>query len=182
MDSHYFPVKFPELGANIIHRKLKSGSNLIEGVEVRYSEQVHPGTSYAYSFEKDGNKIVYATDNEIDLALLNKDEAERHPDELRAAPQPMLDFARAADLLIADGQYTDDVYPGKKGWGHPRATTVVDFAIAAGVRQLAIYHHDPMETDAAVERKVELCRARARRLGGELSIFAAREGLAIKIE
>ena len=93
-----------------------------------------------------------------------------------------MDFCRGADLLISDSQYLDDEYPARIGWGHPRATTAVDLAVKAGVKQLALYHHDPMHSDHDVERKIANCRARVQRLGGTTTVFGAREGLEIRID
>lgn len=181
MESPYFPVEFKDLSCHIDARSLHSGDNLIDGVTLRYCEQPHPGKSFAYRFESDGRSIVYATDSELDLVLLNKDEAEADLSLPRKIPQRLVDFARGADLLIADGQYTDAEYPAKRGWGHPRATTVVDFAAQAGVKQLAIHHHDPMQNDIAVDEKIRRCSERARDLGSDVVVVGAREGLTLKV-
>lgn len=113
--------------------------------------------------------------------LVNKDEAERDLSALRQVPQHLVDFARGADLLIADGQYTDAEYVSRRGWGHPRATTTVDFAILAGVGRLVIQHHDPMQDDDAVEEKIRCCGARARRLGSDIEVIGASEGLILPV-
>jgi phosphoribosyl 1,2-cyclic phosphodiesterase len=177
----YFPVDFAELKARIEPDHIDSGKRLIDGVRVRFFEQVHPGRSWAYSFEKDGQKVVFATDNEIDLALKNKDAAQADPLLPRQLPEDLVEFARGADLLIADGQYFDEEYPERVGWGHPRATTAVDLAAAADVKQLAIFHHDPMHSDVDVDRKIVLCRERALRLRKDLVVFGAREGLELRL-
>ena len=128
-------------------------------------------------------KVVYATDNEIDLTLAKTfDEVQADLELQRPVPQSLVEFVRGADLLIADAQYTDLEYPKHVGWGHPRATTVVDLAVLAGVKQLALFHHDPMHSDADVEAIVQQCRARARMFGSQLFTFAAREGLELKLE
>jgi phosphoribosyl 1,2-cyclic phosphodiesterase len=177
----YFPVDFAELKAHIDADHIDEGRRLIEGVKVQFFEQVHPGRSWAYSFEKDGIKVVFATDNEIDLALGDKEQALKEPDAPRKIPEELVEFVRGADLLVADGQYFDDEYPRKVGWGHPRATTVVDLAAAADVKQLAVFHHDPMHSDADVDRKISLCRERAERRTRNLVVFGAREGMEIKL-
>jgi phosphoribosyl 1,2-cyclic phosphodiesterase len=181
MRSEYFPVTFSDLGADIDSADLAGGQKTIEGVTVRCFEQTHPGRSFAYAFEKNGSKVVYATDNEIDLTLLNRDQAERDPAILRRVPAEFVRFVEGADLLIADGQYTDQEYPKKIGWGHARTNTVADLALQAGVKQCAIFHHDPMQTDEAVDDKVMAARERVESHGGKLVIFGAREGLEIKI-
>jgi phosphoribosyl 1,2-cyclic phosphodiesterase len=181
MQSDYFPVAFSDLGARIEPDDLGDAGRIIDGVRVTALEQMHPGRSWAFSFEKEGRKAVYATDCELDLGILNKVETAADPSLLRRMPAELIDFVRDADLLIADGQYTDEEYPEKVGWGHPRCTTVVDLAIQAEARQVALFHHDPMQSDDDVERKVKACRKRARGHGVDLTLFAAREGVELKL-
>jgi ribonuclease BN (tRNA processing enzyme) len=182
MRTEYFPINFSDLKANILPRFMENGATCIDGVQVRSFQQIHQGPSYAYSFEKNGFKIVYATDHELDLMLENREATLKNLEILRLVQKPVVDFVRNADLLIGDGQYTDSEYANKTGWGHSRATTLVDLALQGNVKKVAIFHHDPLETDAAVEEKVTLCRQRASRIVPQLSIFAAREGVEIKID
>jgi phosphoribosyl 1,2-cyclic phosphodiesterase len=180
MRSAYFPVDFKDLRANIIARTLDEETR-IDQVTVRAFRQHHPGGSYAFAFEADGHKIVYATDNEIDLTLAHADAVQHDLGAQRNIPDDYLAFIHEADLLIADGQYTESEYPAKIGWGHSRVTTVVDAAMQANVKQLAIYHHDPMQTDADVDAKVAACHARLAQFGASVAVFAAREGLEIRV-
>jgi phosphoribosyl 1,2-cyclic phosphodiesterase len=97
----------------------------------------HPGGVLIYRVEYRGQSIVYATDTEgyanVDRRLAN--------------------FARGADLLIHDAQYLDDHYLGQngfrstQGWGHSTAAMACDLAAVAGVKQLALFHHDPSYVD-----------------------------------
>lgn len=180
MQDRYFPVQFSELGSQILPEHLNSGENDINGVSVAYYDTCHPGGSLAYSISFGGKKVVYSTDNELDLILLNREETIQDTEILRKAPQSFIDFIKDADLLIADGQYTDEEYPTKIHWGHPRANTLVDVAFAANVKALAITHHDPMQTDSDVDAKIEECRNRATKIGYRGVIFAAREGVSLR--
>ena len=125
--------------------------------------------------------MVYSTDNELDLLLTNKDETLNDSTISRELPEDFIEFIKDADLLVADGQYTDGEYNTHIYWGHPRATTLVDAAISANVKQVAITHHDPMQTDAMVEAKIQECRNRAARMGYGGTVFAAREGVELKL-
>ena len=182
MASDHFPVSFSDLGSRIVAKHFDAqGQVTINDVQVACLEQTHPGQSFAYSFEYDGKKIIYATDSEIDLTLENPDEVAEDLTALRRSPAKLVEFVRGADLLIADGQYTDDEYPNKVGWGHARANTVVDLAIQADVKQCAIFHHDPLHSDKRVEEIVDEGRARARAAGSDVQVLGAREGLELKI-
>jgi phosphoribosyl 1,2-cyclic phosphodiesterase len=181
MRSEYFPVSFNDLGAEIRTRRFEDGSLSLGPFEVRCFEQAHPGKSFAYSFELGGKKIVYATDSELDLLLENRDASAGDPDLLRRLPPALVAFVAGADLLIADGQYTDAEYPKKVGWGHARASTVADLAHQAGVKQCAVFHHDPLHTDELVDLKIGAARERLEARGSATLLFGAREGLELKL-
>jgi phosphoribosyl 1,2-cyclic phosphodiesterase len=181
MSSEYFPVSFADLGASIHAGHFTENELAIDGVRVTCFEQRHPGRSFAYSFESGGKKVVYATDSELDALLEDPEAPVREPEALRRLPAELLRFVDGADLLIADGQYTDAEYVRRKGWGHARASTVVDLAVQADVRQCAIFHHDPMHSDELVDEKVQAAKRRAAAHGSEVGIFGAREGLELKL-
>ncbi|MEN9800000.1 MAG: hypothetical protein RL653_3697 [Pseudomonadota bacterium] len=181
MVSHYFPVSFRDLGARIIAGEFHEGRLAVDGVNVTTFEQHHPGVSLGYVFEHEGVRVAYCTDSELDAQLPDSHLAVSEPAALRPAPEAVVAWIRGVDLLIADGQWTDEEYPRRVGWGHPRASTVVDVAVRAGVKQLAIFHHDPHHSDGDVDAIVEFCRQRAKSHGSPLEIFGAREGMAIKV-
>lgn len=181
MQSAYFPVDFRDLGAQIVAREVQRQPTLIGDLNVSCFEQTHPGGSLGYRFEHDGRSVVYATDHELDQLLPDPKLPLTEPNALRKLPAAVVASTRGADLLIADSQYRDHEYVKKVGWGHPRATTVVDLAVQAGVKQVALFHHDPMHSDEMVDEKVEQCAARAKRLGSKLKVFPAREGVELEI-
>lgn len=181
MQDEYFPVQFSDLGAKIIPDHLHGGKHLIGDACISYFHAEHPGGCLSYSIEAYGKKLIYSTDNELDLLLKNKDESLKNQSLHRKLPTGFIEFIKDADLLIADGQYTDQEYKTHISWGHPRATTLVDAALEANVKQVAITHHDPMQTDSAVELKIKECRLRGERMGYKGTIFAAREGVELKL-
>jgi phosphoribosyl 1,2-cyclic phosphodiesterase len=180
MNSEYFPVSFSELGAKIIPDNFVNSEKQIGGVTVKSFPLNHHGGCNGFVFEKDGRKIVYATDNEIEAQP-----GETFPDLennslLRKIPEALVNAAMDADLLIADAQYDDAEYAKKKGWGHSSCFSVTDWAIRSNVKNLTIFHHDPEITDKNVDLKIQTCAQRAARLGGRLAVFAAREGVELK--
>jgi phosphoribosyl 1,2-cyclic phosphodiesterase len=181
MVSDYFPVSFANLRANIAPRHLNNGQAEIGGVSVTTFDLEHPGGCIGYAFRHGDTKVVYATDNEIDRVLVDGAGARSANGDIRRVRQPLVDFVRDANLLISDGQYTDEDYPRKVGWGHPSCITAVDLAVQANVKGLAIFHHDPERSDADVDQMIKACRKRAIDLGSDLIIFGAREGVEFKI-
>ena len=184
MTSHYFPVDFSQLNAKISSGSIPENGARILDVQVQYLKQIHPGGSYAYSFEAFGKKVVYATDTEVDAVFKGERcafDVNADPDSLRPIPEEFVHFAMGADLFIVDSQYFDDEYETRVGWGHSRATTVVDWAIKSGVKRLALFHHDPQHDDDLVDEKVFICQERAKNLGSQMGVFGARENLTLRI-
>jgi phosphoribosyl 1,2-cyclic phosphodiesterase len=180
MGSSFFPVSFKQLGAKIVADSLQDGEKKIDGVLVRSFAVNHPGGCLGYSFEKDGRKIVYMTDNELEIAKgdVFPDEANTGP--LRRVPEELARAAEGADLAILDAQFDEKQYATRKKWGHSTCFSTTDLAIRAGAKNLALFHHDPESTDVFLDQKTEECRQRAARLGSDLQIFPAREGMELK--
>lgn len=186
MSNDYFPVDFSELSADIVSKPLDPAGQLVQGVNVSVLKQPHPGGSNAFKFASDGLVGIYATDCEIDLFLNQgkfgpEERAKENPSALRILPDDYVAFFKNADLLIHDAQYTDQEYVDKVGWGHPRFSTTVDLAVQAGVKSLALFHHDPGHSDAEIDGIVEQARARAKMHGANIEIFAARESLEVRL-
>lgn len=181
MSNAYFPVRFSDLGAKIVARSFDGASVKAGGVKVSAFGQKHPGGSLGFRIDHEGRSVVFATDSELDQLLLDPRQPTDDPAALRELPDDLVRAVKGADLLIADAQYTDVEYAQKVGWGHPRATTVVDLAVQSGVKQLALTHHDPMHSDRDVDLMVLECQERAESLGVELEVFGAREGVTLKL-
>jgi phosphoribosyl 1,2-cyclic phosphodiesterase len=181
MTSDYFPVSLREVDSCVLPEYLHDGKRDINGVQVSAFALNHPGGCFGYCLAKDGKKIVYATDNELEI-----EPGDVFPDlndggPLRQMPPALVELAREADLLIADAQYDDQGYAARKAWGHSSCFSATDLAIRAKVKHLALFHHDPEDTDTGLDQKVLACRRRASRLGAVLVISAAREGVELKL-
>jgi CheY-like chemotaxis protein len=91
-------------------------------------------------------------------------------------------FMADADLVIHDAQYTPEEYPPKKNWGHSTYEYAVGLAAAAGVRKLALTHHDPTHSDAFLTDLESRAKAAARGWGASTEVFCAHEGLEVHLE
>lgn len=136
-----FPVEFSTLPSKLNFHDLHEGDELTIGdVVVRVGRLNHPNQAVSYRAEFAGRSVVYASDHEHDG---NGDSG-------------LIEFCQGADVLIYDAMYSNESYAqGKKGWGHSTWQEGVRVAKAAGVKQLFIFHHDPMNDDkklAAIER------------------------------
>jgi DNA-binding response OmpR family regulator len=84
--------------------------------------------------------------------------------------------------VIHDTQYTASEYPRHRGWGHSTMEYVVDLARAGAVCRLAMFHHDPLRHDAAVDELVARARLRVREAGGVMDVLAAAEGGVVELK
>ena len=75
-----------------------------------------------------------------------------------------------------DAQYTAEEYSQHVGWGHGCVDDVVRLASQAKVGRLFLFHHDPDHDDAMLDRMEKHAQSLAARLGGGVSVAAAREG------
>jgi ribonuclease BN (tRNA processing enzyme) len=106
----------------------------------------HPGPTVGYRIAQAGGRVMtYLPDHEP--ALGNN----RFPNLPREWTSGAL-LAAEADLLIHDGQYSEDEYAGHGGWGHSSLNQALRFGTLAGVKQLVPFHHDPDHTDLDLDR------------------------------
>jgi len=109
------------------------------------------------------------TDNE----LRPNDPAEPHVSD---AHQRFVDWARGADLLIHDSMYTDEEYEDHVGWGHSALSRVIELAVEAQVKRLALFHHDPDHDDEFIDGMLRSAEQKLGELRAETSCTAAQEG------
>ena len=131
-----------------------------------YRSYAHPGGVYVYRIEYRGHALVYATDTEGYVG----------------GDKKLANFARGADVLIHDAQYSEEHYrgqltgfPSTQGYGHSTVQMACELAAAAQVDELVLFHHDPNYDDETVAR----LEVKARTLFP--NVRAAYEGLIMKV-
>lgn len=175
MDLNYFPVTLEELLADLNFYELASQVINIGPVRITNMPLNHPGVSIAFRLECAGKSIVYMTDHEPYSTLLGESPRTRQLDEQVDA------FAKGADLYIREAQYTDSEYHSKKGWGHSALSDVVDSAVNANVKKVALFHHDPMHDDVQIDTMVQFCRDSIETKGSSIEVFAANDRMTIEV-
>jgi CheY-like chemotaxis protein len=185
MEYAYFPVTLDQLGATIRFHDLVEGAVEIGDVHIMTRYLNHPALTLGYRLESGGVVMVYATDHEPhawpQLETPSRPGASSNALPVHREDQRHIEFLRGADLVIHDAQYTAAEYPQKVGWGHSPMEYTVDVALAARVKQLALFHHEPLRDDAALDRLVEVCRQRVTAVRGDLEVFAAAEGRVVEL-
>ena len=159
MLEEYFPVQLENMGANF--NFVFRDTDLFEdkGVVLKTIAQNHPGGSIGYRIEADGRTVVACTDLE-------------HGDSIN---EEIVEFARDADLLIHEAQYTDEELLNHKGWGHSSFNQAIEVAERANVKMLAMTHHDPDHNDEFLRKIEKRCQDRFK------DCVLAREGMSIEV-
>ena len=183
MEGDYFPVALNDLAATIDVHEFRASPFEIGDVRVDATYVNHPAMNLAYRVTSGVRRVVYATDHEPYAKTLDH-VAGRGP-EGRAfgerLDQALVDFGREVDLFIGDAQYTDAEYPTRAGWGHSPLSAAVDLALAAQVKTLALFHHDPMHDDETIAQMEQDARALIASRNSPMRCFAAAEGQSLTL-
>ena len=159
MKSEYFPIPLEGMGATFNFLQIEQNELKINDTSVRVIKQNHPGGSFGYRLEEKGKIVVVCTDIE-------------HGDSVRP---DIVEFCKGADLLVHEAQYTSEELQNHRGWGHSSYDQAIEVAERAGVKQLAITHHDPEHNDAFLRKMERECQKRYP------NCVLAREGMEITL-
>jgi ribonuclease BN (tRNA processing enzyme) len=190
MSYRYFPVRQVELAAEISYVDLREGVyDLGDGIRLSATYLNHPLLCMGYRIEYRGRVLCTAFDTEPFRNVFITDPADPRYDEVmalegeqavQAAALRMNAFVRGADLLIHDGQFTEQEYrAGRVGWGHSSVEHAVTQAEASGSQRLALVHPDPMRTDDELDGLAQ--RYGGVRQGSGVEVCFAREGLSVTL-
>jgi phosphoribosyl 1,2-cyclic phosphodiesterase len=186
----YFPVRQEELTARIEYLNLKEGRfDLGDGIRLITKYLNHPLLCLGFRFEYKDKICCTAYDTEPFQNLFITDPQDPAYDEIMAHQgeaaardenHRLEEFFAGADLLIHDAQYTRQEYnTGKRGWGHSPVEHAIEAAMRSGVKRLALFHHDPMRTDAQLDELAKFhCESGNT---GNTEAFFAREGMQLSL-
>jgi len=134
-----FPIPISVLGADITFHDFLAGETLAPapGVVLRTAPLNHPNRATGYRIEYDGKSVCYVTDLE---------HVPGSPDST------VLNLIAGADLVIYAATYTDAEFAAYVGWGHSTWQEGVRLADMAGARRLVVFHHNPENDDATMDR------------------------------
>jgi ribonuclease BN (tRNA processing enzyme) len=158
----YLPFTLEDLHADLLIKEVHDGERVVVGdhTSVLPCQLEHPGGVFGYRITSQGQVVVYASD------VIQP--------ETGADPR-LVALARDADLLIHDAQFTPKEKKERPHWGHSSWREAVQVAQEAGVRRLALFHHDPLHTDEQLEEIERQAQALFR------DCFMAREGMEVEI-
>lgn len=132
----YFPLDFKANIPNYDFLDLPSEGLTLGNATIRAFPVHHPQGASGFRVDAGGKSVVYVPDRE----------AAGNP-ELHAV---LRKYARGADVLIHDSQYTPEEYGLHQGWGHSTWAEAIQIARESNVKQLVLFHHDPDHDDATL--------------------------------
>jgi phosphoribosyl 1,2-cyclic phosphodiesterase len=147
-----FPVRLRDLDSRVELHDAPAEPWSVGEFTVTAASVIHPGPTLGYRVEADGVSLVYLPDHEPALGGMAGG----------AGWTSGSDLAAGADLLLHDAQFTSTEYGERTGWGHSSVEDAVAFAEQAGVRRLALFHHDPDHDDDTVDRMLAGAQATSR--------------------
>ena len=132
----YWPVSLSDYAGTL--RILPFPPKLTIGeVDVETIPGNHPGDSLVIKLCRRGRTLVYASDFEATEPAFTE----------------LIRFARGADLVLFDGQYTDGEYRVRTGFGHSSYEKGTELLERGRVKQLLLVHHDPQNSDLELSRR-----------------------------
>lgn len=162
----FFPVTTKELLGDIRFHDVWDDDLELDGAKVLVRPVPHVGLTNGYRIEMGGATVAYLSDHQMPA------------DGSHTVSDAVLALCDGADLLIHDAQYTAAEFPAKSTWGHCTSDFAVHVAKEAGVRRLALFHHDPTHHDDAVDAILAHARKLAKGTGVD-EVMAAHEGLVV---
>jgi len=186
----YFPVRQQELASDIEYTDLKEGRlDLGDDIMLTAKYLNHPLLCLGYRFEYHDKVLCTCYDTEPFQNVFCTDPDDPSYDEAMAIEgeqvareenERLEQFFAGADLLIHDTQYTQGEYESAKiGWGHSSFEHAIAAAGRAGVKRLALFHHEPVRTDSEIEElSNKYCSPD---YSGNTEVFFAREGMKVTL-
>ena len=179
MDSDYFPVALGDMNPNVEIVEVKEPIT-IGDITITHFYLNHPAMSLGYRVSDGTRSVVYATDNEpYQYTLPALQRASRPTGFPEYLDDKLIEFLEGTDLYIGEAQYTLEEYKAKLGWGHSPIESIVEFAVKAKVKRLALFHHDPYHDDAFVDGMVRHAQELIAKQKSSVECFGAKEKMEI---
>jgi phosphoribosyl 1,2-cyclic phosphodiesterase len=160
------PIEVSELPAKVSFEEAPARPWRVGELRVRAALVAHRGTTLGFRINEGDRSLCYMPDHEPALGTA-----------LSSAPAGWisgLGLANDATALIHDGQYTEEEYAGRRGWGHSSVRDAVAFAKRARPERLLFFHHDPSHDDSQLRSLEQEAAAQASDLG--VGVGLSREG------
>ena len=103
----------------------------IGDVRIDVMEGCHPGGVSLFRLTGNGKRVVYMSDTVINKETL----------------PGLAAFAKGCDLLLCDGQYSEEEFQKRSHFGHSSWEAAAELGRFCHAKKLLVIHHDPAHTD-----------------------------------
>jgi phosphoribosyl 1,2-cyclic phosphodiesterase len=167
MRDPYFPVTVGQLPSRISFFDVDDATFSIGEADVHAYSVPHVGRTNGYRVDWAGATVAYISDHQQPY------------DGSHHLTEGALRVAEGADLLIHDAQYTIEEFMPKATWGHCSIEYALWVAKEAGVKRIALFHHDPTRTDDALDAIARCYQSFEDRTG--IEVLVAAEGMTVSL-
>jgi phosphoribosyl 1,2-cyclic phosphodiesterase len=165
--SNYSPHKGAQnLAADLAYHQVLPGQEMnIAGFRVQAVENRHQGKALTYRIQYGPHMVVYSTD---------------HQTGDQAMDAKLVELAQGADLWILDAMVvTSEQWQRQTNQGHSSPQEAVKLALAARVKAVVLFHHDPNHNDKILGHMgFEAAEIAA---GTPTRVLIARDGMVIDV-
>jgi ribonuclease BN (tRNA processing enzyme) len=162
-----FPIHMDEFRGELLAIDTRDEDFSIGTAKVMARLIPHSGATLGYRIEAEGRTMAYLPDHQAPL-------------DRRTISEAVLELCHDVDLLVHDGQYTEDEFSTKAEWGHSTAAFAVHVAAEAQAKKLLLTHHDPSHNDRDLDRILTQAR-RLPEAKGIDDVSSAHEGQSIDL-
>jgi phosphoribosyl 1,2-cyclic phosphodiesterase len=138
------PIEVRELPCDVSFQDAPETEWEIGSARITAASVAHRGPTLGYRITEGDTTLCYIPDHEPALGVPLADLEEDWISGFQ--------LAKGASLLMHDCQYFDAEYPKHIGWGHSRLTDSLTFARRVEAEQVLLFHHDPLHSDADLDR------------------------------
>jgi ribonuclease BN (tRNA processing enzyme) len=167
----FFPIRPTDLIGDVRFHDTADDDFPVGLAKVRSRWVRHVGPTLGFRVDWNGTSIAYLPDHGPGTVA-------EHADDF--VPAEVLELCDGVDLLIHDAQHTQAEYGPKRHWGHCTVDYALLVARETGARSLALFHHDPVHGDDAMDRIGEDAREMAVCMGVP-EVIVARDGLVLQL-
>lgn len=165
----HFPIRPSQLGDHWTFNAIEPGHNEFEAFSVDALEIPHKGgRTFGYRVSDGQGTLAYLPDH-------SPTSLGPGPDGTGVYHDAAIALSDGADLLVHDSQHTAAELQELSFLGHSAVEYAIALAQRAGARQLALFHHDPWRTDAAIDALV------AQHATASVRVFAAYDSLIVDL-
>ncbi|MDP2193425.1 MAG: MBL fold metallo-hydrolase, partial [Alphaproteobacteria bacterium] len=132
-----FPIVWSDFPAQKVYHDFNQGDRIPihDHLFLETCSLNHPDGATGYRLNCADKSVCYVTDTEHTQGTLDPN---------------ILQLIHGTDLFIYDATFDDDRYKKHQGWGHSTWQEACRLAREAQVKQTAIFHHCPTNTDSVM--------------------------------